>query len=178
VLWNSSSRSGWKDTAAGVGHSQTKLTTEAKQVETRSLKNGAAGGKTAVMKRARIDHADTESRGPHRRLAGQTQNKKREVLAKAAEHMMEKNIKQAYVEHGVKATSYQSESTISPNGEKHPPIWVVCIQTQLDAEVNQVKKQTENKLTIFFSFGSTSPSPSSSPYLPPRSPDPQHLTFV
>jgi anaerobic ribonucleoside-triphosphate reductase len=113
-----------------------------------------------VLKRARIDHADTaissdknatthssivghpacKSLGSHRRLAVQAENKKKLVLAKAAEQMMEKPIKHAYVEHGVKAARHHSESTISPNGEKHRPIWVVCSQTQLGTEANQVKK--------------------------------------
>jgi hypothetical protein len=163
-----------------------------------SLENDADRGKTAVLKRARIDHADTaissdknattqpsivghpafKSLGPHRRLAVQAENKKKEVLVKAAEQMMEKTNKHAYVEHGGKAARHHSESTISPNREKPPPIWIVCSQTQLGTEANQVKKQTENKRRIFFPFVSTSPSPSSSPYLPPKSPNPQYLTFV
>jgi hypothetical protein len=49
---------GAKNSATGVDQGQTKLTTEANKVKKRSLETDRDVGKTPVVKRARIDHAD------------------------------------------------------------------------------------------------------------------------
>jgi hypothetical protein len=87
---------GAKGSATGVDQSQTTLTTEAKQVQKRSLENDGDVGETPVVKRARIDHADPATSaekttstkpstveyqtykglGSHRKLAVQVEDRK------------------------------------------------------------------------------------------------------
>jgi hypothetical protein len=126
---------GAKDTAAGVGQSQTTLITEAKQVEKRSLKNDAAGGKTAVVKRARIDHADTaissdkkattkpltvgyqtfKGLGPHRTLAVQAEDRKMvlDENNRAKQDLHEKEIKEKAAEGRARALKVFAEMQMS-----------------------------------------------------------------